>query len=158
MSLSAPSVSAIQGSGLRFGVAAARYNEAYVDALVAQVTGALKEAGVRGRDMKVVRVPGSNEVPSALQLLSRTGRFDALIGLGVLVRGDTIHYELIADAATHALQHLALSLGLPVINGIVVAETAAQAEARCCGKVNRGAEFAQAALEMAALKRNLRKK
>lgn len=158
MSLSAPSISRINGSGLRFGVAAARYNEQYVDALVAQVTGALKDAGVKAKDIKLVRVPGSNEVPSALQLLARTGKFDTLIGLGVLVRGDTIHYELIADAATHALQHLSLSVATPVINGIVVSETAAQAEARCCGKVNRGAEFAQAALEMASLKRNLRKK
>lgn len=158
MSLSAPTASKINGSGLRFGVAAARYNERYVDALVAQVTGALKAAGVKASDLRLVRVPGSNEVPSALQMLARSGRFDALIGLGVLVRGDTIHYELIADAATHALQHLSLSLSTPVINGIVVSETAAQAEARCCGKVNRGAEFAQAALEMAALKRTLRKK
>lgn len=158
MSLSAPSVSRINGSGLRFGVAAARYNERFVDALVTQVTGALRAAGVKAKDIQLVRVPGSNEVPAALQLLARAGRFDALVGLGVLVRGDTIHYELIADAATHALQHLALDLATPIINGIVVSETAAQAEARCCGPVNRGAEFAQAALEMAALKRTLRKK
>ena len=78
-----------------------------------------------------------------------------VVALGLLIRGDTIHYELIADAVTHALQTVALESNVPVINGVVVVENQLQAEARCRGEINRGAEFARAALEMAALKRRL---
>lgn len=157
MSLSVPSVHRFSGAGLRVGVAAARFNEKHVDSLLAQVRAQLLEAGVKERSIEIVRVPGSNELPSALQLLALRKKYDVLIALGVLIRGDTIHYELIADAATHALQHLALSLKTPVINGIVVAEKQSQADDRCFGKVPRGAEFALSALEMATLKRRLSK-
>jgi len=83
---------------------------------------------VKASAIQVVRVPGSNELPSALQLLAATGSFDVLIALGVLIRGDTIHYELIAEAATHGLMRLALDTGVPVINGVVVAEKQKQAD------------------------------
>lgn len=158
MSLAIPSALKISGAGLRVGVAAARFNEKHVDSLLQQVLAQLTEAGVKAKAIEVVRVPGSNELPSALQMLAKGRKFDVLIALGVLIRGDTIHYELIADAATHGLQHLSLSLCTPVINGIVVAEKQAQADDRCFGKVPRGAEFAQSALEMATLKRRLSKK
>ena len=81
------------------------------------------------------------------------GGYDTVIALGVIIRGDTIHYEVIAESSAHALHHAALAARVPVINGIVVAENEQQARDRCLGKVNRGAEFAWAALEMAALKR-----
>lgn len=157
MSLTAPSALKVSGAKIRIGIAAARFNQAHVDSLLDQVLAHVEEAGVKASAVEVVRVPGSNELPSALQLLAKGRRFDVLIALGVLIRGDTIHYELIADAATHALQHLSLSLNTPVINGIVVAENDRQARDRCFGKVPRGAEFAQSALEMAALKRSLAK-
>ena len=156
MSLQAPSALAIDARGLRFGIAAARFNAGYVDALLERCVATLKAAGAA--EPTVVRVPGSNELPVAIQVLADRREFDALIALGVLIRGDTIHYELIADATTHALQRVALDLRTPVINGVVVAENQAQAEARCRGKIDRGAEFAQSALEMAALKRRLSKK
>ena len=156
MSLQAPSALAIDARGLRFGIAAARFNAGYVDALLERCVATLKAAGAA--EPTVVRVPGSNELPVAIQALADRREFDALIALGVLIRGDTIHYELIADATTHALQRVALDLRTPVINGVVVAENQAQAEARCRGKIDRGAEFAQSALEMAALKRRLSKK
>lgn len=157
MSLSVPSLKQFSGAGLRVGVAAARFNEKHVDSLLSQVREQLLAAGVKEKSIDIVRVPGSNELPSALQLLSLRKKYDVLIALGVLIRGDTIHYELIADAATHALQQLSLSVKTPVINGIVVAEKQAQADDRCFGKVPRGAEFAQSALEMANLKRSLSK-
>ncbi len=157
MSLSVPSAVSISGTTFRVGIAAARFNEKHVDALLEQVIAHLFESGVKEKNLSVVRVPGSNELPSALQLLSAKKEFDVLIALGVLIRGDTIHYELIADAATKALQSLSLDLYTPVINGIVVAENETQAKARCFGKIPRGAEFAQSALEMAALKRRLLK-
>jgi 6,7-dimethyl-8-ribityllumazine synthase len=157
MSLASPSSSAIDGAAFRLGIAAARFNQKLVDELLLQVRAHLQAAGVRKKKLTVVRVPGSNELPAAAQLLARSGKFDALIALGVLIRGDTLHFEFIADAATHALQRVALDANTPVINGIIVAENSAQAEARCLGKIGRGAEFAHAALEMAALKRKFRK-
>jgi 6,7-dimethyl-8-ribityllumazine synthase len=82
---------------------------------------------------------------------------DAVVALGVIVRGDTIHYELIATAATNGLMEVALKSRVPVINGVVVAENEAQAKARCAGRIDRGAEFADAALAMASLRRSLSK-
>jgi len=103
----------------------------------------------------VVRVPGSNELPSAAQMLVSGRKPDAVIALGVIVRGDTIHYELIATAATNGLMDVALASRVPVINGVIVAENAAQARARCKGRIDRGAEFADAAIKMAVLGRSL---
>ncbi|HTQ30776.1 MAG TPA: 6,7-dimethyl-8-ribityllumazine synthase [Opitutaceae bacterium] len=153
MSLAAPSFSTIDGASFRIGIAAARYNQRLVGALLQQVREHLRAAGVKAKRLVVVRVPGSNELPAAVQLLARRAKFDALIALGVLIRGDTLHFEFIASAAAHGLQRVALDEHTPVINGIIVAETRAQAEARCLGKINRSAEFARAALAMAALKR-----
>ncbi|MGA3008217.1 MAG: 6,7-dimethyl-8-ribityllumazine synthase [Opitutaceae bacterium] len=157
MSLASPTSSRLDGAAFRIGIAAARFNEKLVDALLLKVGGHLHAAGVRKKRLTVVRVPGSNELPAAVQWLASHERFDALIALGVLIRGDTLHFEFVATAATQALQRVALDTGLPVINGIIVAENYAQAETRCVGRISRGAEFAQAALEMAALKRQLRK-
>jgi len=102
-------------------------------------------------------VPGSGELPVAAQWLAAR-RPDVVVALGVIIRGETLHYELLAHASARALQRVALDARLPVINGIVVAEDEAQAEARCLGRIDRGAEFAAAALEMAALGRRLKGK
>lgn len=155
MSLDAPDHLSLDGTPFTVGVLAARYNAELVDALLTQVVAELRGAGVTEENLKVERVPGSNELAVAAQLLARSGTFDVIVALGVLIRGDTIHYELIAEAVTHALQTVALESETPVINGVVVAENQAQAEARCRGPINRGAEFARAAVEMAALKRRL---
>lgn len=155
MSLSASSIRPVSGATAKVAIVAASYNPRLVDGLLARVLAALSAAGVKGRNLAVVRVPGSNELPSALQLLAQRRRPDVLIALGVLVRGDTIHYELIASAVAQALQRVALDERRAVINGVVVAENAAQAAARCLGRIDRGAEFAQAALAMAALRREL---
>lgn len=153
MSLDAPLATSSDASGYAVGIVAARYNERLVDALLAQVADRLKTAGVKARNITIARVPGSNELPVAVQLLMKRKRVHVVVALGVLIRGDTIHYELIAEATAHGLQQAALEARTPVINGVVVAENQAQAEARCRGGVNRGAEFAAAALEMAALKK-----
>lgn len=155
MSLDAPQAQSIDGSPFTIGIAAARFNASLVDALLQQVVGHLKASGVSEARLHVVRVPGSAELPVAAQLLGEKIRPDVLICLGLLIRGDTIHYELIADAATQALQRVALDLRVPVINGVVVAENRQQAEDRCLGKINRGAEFASSALEMAVLRKSL---
>ena len=155
MSLSVPKIAAIPGAPFRVGIAAARYNERFVGALLDQAVEVLRKMGVKERNLTIVRVPGSNELPAAVQLLARKQRPDVLMALGVIIRGDTIHYELTAEAVTHALQRVALDTGRPVINGVVAAENEAQAAKRCLGEINRGAEFARACLEMAALRREL---
>ena len=155
MSRHAPTAPALDGAALPVAVAAARYTARYVAALLRQVTDRLRAAGVRERRITVVRVPGSNELPSAVQRLCARRRPDVCIALGVIIRGATLHYELVAQAASQGLMRVALDARVPVINGVIVAETERQAQARCLGPIARGAEFAQAALEMAALNRSL---
>jgi 6,7-dimethyl-8-ribityllumazine synthase len=157
MSLDAPQELLIDGTPFKVGIAAARFNARLTDALLDQVVAQLRAAGVKKKNLLVVRVPGSNELPVAAQLLAARQQPHVVIALGVLIRGDTIHYELIADAATQGLQRVALDARIPVINGVVVAENLKQAEQRCLGKINRGGEFASSALEMAALKNQFSK-
>lgn len=153
MSFSPPSPVSIDGSAFRVGIVAARYNPEFVDALVSQVSEYVRQAGVKEDSLEILRVPGSNEIPVAVKGLLGRGGFDVVVALGVIVRGATLHYELLAYASADALQRVSLESGVPVINGIVVAENEAQARERCLGAINRGAEFAWAALEMAGLKR-----
>jgi len=153
MSLAAPNSAHVRGARSRFGIAAARFNEPLVDGLLQRVLAGLRAAGVGEKSIMVVRVPGSHEVPWAAAALASRRQYDCVIGLGVLIAGDTSHHEMVGRSVSQALQQVALTSGVPVINGVLVAETAAQARARCVGRINRGAEFAAAALEMAALKR-----
>lgn len=155
MSLDAPRSPTFRGAGLRFGVVAARFNQTLVDGLLARAQAALAAAGVRAGDVQVVRVPGSHEVPWAAQELAARGRFDCVIALGVLIGGDTNHHEMVGQSVSHALQQVSVATGVPVINGVVVTDTWKQAADRCTGRVDRGAEFARAALEMAALRRSV---
>lgn len=153
MSLDAPKTRAVDGAGFRLGLVAARFNEALVDGLLARVIGGLRAAGVKDEGIALVRVPGSHEVPWAANAFARGGECDCVIALGVLIGGDTNHHELVGESVSHALQRVAIDTGVPVINGVIVVDTPAQARARCVGKINRGTEFAAAALEMAALRR-----
>ncbi len=153
MSLSAPSTPAIDGTGLTFGIAAARFNEALVNGLLERVIASLRQAGVADADIAVVRVPGSHEVPWAALALASGGQCDCVIGLGVLIAGDTSHHEVVGTSVSHALQKVAIETTVPAINGVIVANSLAQAKARCVGSINRGPEFASAALEMATLKK-----
>ena len=157
MSGDSPKSLSTGGSGFKISIAAARFNKRLVDSLLDGVLKGLLAAGVKSRNISIVRVPGSNELPVAARLLVDRKKPDVVIALGVIIRGGTLHYELISTAATNSLQDVALATRIPVINGIIVAENIAQARARCQGKINRGAEFARAAVEMAALRRSLAK-
>jgi 6,7-dimethyl-8-ribityllumazine synthase len=153
MSLDSPQAPAIDGAAFRIGIAAARFNPQLVDGLLERVIDGLWAANVKASNLTLVRVPGSHEVPWAAQALARRGRLDCVVGLGVLMAGDTNHHELVGESVSHALQQVALTTGVPVINGVIVVNSLAQARARCVGRINRGAEFAAATLEMAALRR-----
>ena len=155
MSRHVPSASGASGAAFTVGIAAARFNPQHVEALLRQVHDGLRAAGVRERRIVLVRVPGSNELPSAVQLLCRRHRPDVCLALGVIIRGETLHYELVAGAASQGLMQVAIKARIPVINGVIVAENERQAAARCGGPLRKGQEFAGAALEMAALQRKL---
>lgn len=155
MSLDSPKSRAVDGAAFRIGIAAARFNESLVDGLLARVAAHLKTAGVKTENVTVVRIPGSHEVPWAAHALADAGACDCVIALGVLIAGDTNHHEMVGASVSHALQRVALDTRVPVINGVIVVNSRAQAKARCLGKINRGAEFAAAALEMAALRGEL---
>ena len=158
MSLSVPPPIALNGAPFSIGIVAARYNPALVDALLHTVFAELTAAGMETKRIKMVRVPGSHEVPVAAQWLAQGGRRDCVIALGVLLAGDTNHHEMVGQSVSQALQQVALATHTPVINGVIVAGNLKQAEQRCRGTINRGVEFARAALEMAALKRRIGEK
>jgi 6,7-dimethyl-8-ribityllumazine synthase len=142
--------------GHRYCLVASRFNETYVRSLVEAALEVLKHRGAAASDLEVVWVPGSFELPLACRWAARSGRFDAVLAFGVVIRGETEHFRLVAEGATQGLQHVALETGVPVLNGVLAAYDAGQAAARAGGAVgNRGAEVALAAVQMAQLKRRM---
>lgn len=150
MSQDIPSEHSIDGRDLHVGIAAARFNESFVAALLKNVTITLTD--FKAPEAEIIRVPGSNELPYAANLLASSGKFDVIISLGLVLAGETQHHHHIADSTATALHQVSIETGVPVINGIIVVENKEQAETRCQGSLNRGREFAKAALEMAHLK------
>jgi 6,7-dimethyl-8-ribityllumazine synthase len=143
-------------AGLRFGIAAACYNEELAGPLLAHCLHALTEAGAAARDIKVVLVPGSFEVSAVAAKLAKSGKYDCVIGLGVILQGETSHAHHIADAVANGLTAIAIQTGVPAVFGIVTANNRKQARVRCLGKQhNRGREAAQTAIGMARLWKNL---
>lgn len=142
--------------GHRYCLVAARFNEAYVRRLVDGALEVLRHRGAAEADLEVVWVPGSFELPLACRWAASSARYDAVLAFGVLIRGETEHFRLVAEAATRALQQVALATGVPVLDGVLAAHDAEQAAARCGGeRGNRGAEVALAAVQMAQLRRRL---
>jgi len=147
----------LDGTGRRFGIVAARFHGAVVDRLLAGAESALLAHGVTAADIEVVRVPGAWEIPAGIDPLARSGRFSALIDLGVLIRGGTLHFEVIANECSRGIAEVSLRRELPVAFGVLTCETMAQAVARAGGEEgNKGEEAALAALEMASLLDRLR--
>jgi len=142
-------------SGHRYCLVAARFNEAYVRRLVDAALEVLKRRGAADADLEVMWVPGSFELPLGCRWAARSGRFDAVLAFGVVIRGETEHFRLVAESATGGIQQVALESGVPVLNGVLAAHDASQAAARTGGELgNRGAEVALAAVQMAALRRH----
>jgi 6,7-dimethyl-8-ribityllumazine synthase len=136
------------GEQRRVGIVLSRYNAEIGDGLLAASLRALQGAGVAEPDITVVTVPGALETPLALQRLAQTGDFDALIALGAVIRGDTYHFEIVANESASGISSVQLEFGIPIGNGILTCDTEAQATARMDAK---GAEAALAALELANL-------
>ena len=144
----------MDATGLRFALVAARFNEAYVKRLVDAAADVLKNRGARDRDLELWWVPGSYELPLACRWAVESESFDAVLAFGVVIRGETEHFRLVADAASSGLLRVGLETGVPVLNGVLAAYDAEQAAARTGGALgNRGAEIALAAIQMARLRR-----
>jgi 6,7-dimethyl-8-ribityllumazine synthase len=136
------------GDGRRVGIVVSRFNAAIGETLLAGALRGLKDAGVAERDISVVTVPGALEAPLALQRLAQSGDYDALVALGAVVRGETYHFEIVANESAGGVAGVQLEFGIPIGNGILTTDTDEQALARADGK---GFDAAQAALELANL-------
>jgi len=136
------------GKGLRVGIVRARFNETVGTAMMAACRTRLVELGVSEADITDCSVPGALEVPLALQKLAATQRFDALVALGAVIRGETYHFEVVSNESAAGIMQVQLDSGIPIANGILTTENDAQAEARVAVK---GADCADAAVEMANL-------
>ncbi|MDR2863359.1 MAG: 6,7-dimethyl-8-ribityllumazine synthase [Puniceicoccales bacterium] len=149
MSQDKPATSAVDGADIYIGIVAARYNNELVEALIKRARATLRKARVQESSIKVLRVPGAAELPYVVNMLAQTDEYDCIIALGVIIAGDTQHHEVLANSTAVALQGIALQSEVPVINGVLTVNNRAQAEERVTGAMDRGAEFANAALEMA---------
>jgi len=140
--------------GHRFCLVAARFNQACVRRLVDGALEVLGRGGAAADDLEVWWVPGSFELPLACRWAAESGRFDAVLAFGVLIRGETEHFRLVAEATSHGLMRVALETSVPVLNAVLAVHDADQAAARTGGdRGNRGAEVALAAVQMAGLRR-----
>ena len=141
---------------MKIAIVVSRFNEEITSGLLAGARAALGDAGVRETDVAVFHVPGAFEIPLAAQRAAESGAYDAVICLGCLVKGDTMHFEYIADAASHGIMRVGLDTGVPVAFGVLTTLTGAQAEERAApGPDNKGREAALAAIEMARLLRSM---
>ena len=138
--------------GARYAILASRWNPGIVNSMVDAARATLGAHGAGEAQVTVLRVPGAWEIPQAAARLAAQGEYDALIALGCVVRGDTRHYEHVADGCAQALMRVALDHGVPVLNGVLAVERHEDAVARAGGAHgNKGEEAALAAIEMADL-------
>lgn len=142
----------LEGSGLRVGIVMSRFNQEIGEGLLSSCTAALLKHGVSASDMLIVTVPGALEAPIVLQKMANSGRFDALVALGAVVRGETYHFEVVANESASGITSVTLDTGVPIANGILTTDDEDQALARISQK---GTECALAAIEMANLLREL---
>ena len=136
----------LNGAGMRIGIVQSRFNPAIGEGLLAACRAQLVQHGVRDADITLATVPGALEIALLLQQMAQGGKFDALIALGAVIRGDTYHFEIVANESARAVGEVQLHSGIPIANAILTTDTDEQAE----GRMNtKGAEAAAVAIEMA---------
>lgn len=140
----------LDGTGLSIGIVRGRFNEGIGLAMLEACQARLAELGVSPSQVSAFSVPGALEVPLVLQRLAITGRYDALIAVGAVIRGDTYHFEIVSNESAAGINSVALDTGVPIANGILTTETDEQAEVRASQK---GRDCAEVAVEMANLLR-----
>ena len=147
----------LDASGRRFGIVVSRFNEFITDRLLRSAYDGLIRSGAKDDDIEIVRVPGSFEIPSAARTLAETRKYDAIICLGCLIRGDTAHYDVIVNEVTRGIGQSAQETGVPHAFGVLTCENLEQAIDRAGLKMgNKGFEAALAAIEMANLQAGIR--
>ena len=142
----------LDGKKLAIGIVQARFNEGVTDALFNACMSELLALGVEEKNVFYVKVPGALEVPVALQALAESNKYDALVALGCIIRGETYHFELVANESGSAVTRLGLDYQLPIANAILTTENMAQAVAR---QDEKGRDAARVAVEMANLLRDI---
>lgn len=151
-------VAPLDAGSFRFGILAARFNEFITARLVDGALDCLKRHGGKDDAITVAWVPGSFEIPLAAKKAAESGRFDALLALGCLIRGQTPHFDYVASETAKGISNVSLATGVPIAFGIITAQTLEQAVDRAGAKMgNKGADAALAAIEMAGLLRLLSK-
>jgi 6,7-dimethyl-8-ribityllumazine synthase len=146
----------LSAEGLRFAIVVSRFNSFITDRLLASALDALERAGAGSEDVDVAHVPGSFELPLAAKKLAATGKYDALIAIGCILRGETAHYDYVCSETARGLQLAQMESGLPIIFCVLTCDTLEQAIDRAGLKGgNKGFEAALAAIEMAQLSRKL---
>ncbi|MBI2766337.1 MAG: 6,7-dimethyl-8-ribityllumazine synthase [Chloroflexi bacterium] len=144
------------GEGLRICVVVARWNGFVTEVLHAGAVSTLRECGLREEDVTSAWVPGAFEVPTAARWAAESGRFDAIICLGAVIRGETAHFEYVAGGAAEGITRVSQDTGVPVIFGVLTVDSVQQALDRAGGKEgHKGEESARAAIEMANLRKLL---
>ena len=147
----------LDARGLKFAVVCSRFNSAITDRLLAGAIDALKRSGAAEGDVEIVKVPGAWELPLTAKTLAASGKVDAVIALGAVIRGDTPHFDYVAGQAAAGLAAVQLEAGIPVAFGVLTTNTEEQAADRAGGKAgNKGYDAAMTAIEMAHLVRRLR--
>jgi 6,7-dimethyl-8-ribityllumazine synthase len=142
----------LSARGRRIAIVAARFNDFIVASLLKGAQGAWLERGGAANDLTVVRVPGAFELPVVVRKLAGSGRYDAVVALGCVIRGDTPHFEFVAGECARGLQLAGLETGVPVAFGVLTVESVEQAlERAATGAGNKGGEAMASALEMAAV-------
>lgn len=140
----------LHAGDFRYAIVAARFNAFIVDRLLEATLDTLRAGGGAPERISVYRVPGAFEIPLACQKVAQTGRFDAIIALGCVIRGDTPHFDYVCSESARGISKVSLKFDLPVINGILTTDNPAQAEARVdtVSGNNKGADAAKAAMEV----------
>ena len=147
----------LNARGLRFGIAVSRFNSFITDRLLSAAVNALERSGSEDRDVDVVHVPGAFELPLVAKKLAQTGKYDALIAIGCVLRGETTHYDYVCSETSRGLQLAQMDTGVPVIFCVLTCDTLEQAIDRAGLKGgNKGFEAGLGAIEMAQLSRKLR--
>ena len=136
---------------MRLGIVASRFNDALASKLLERAQAEAKKLGAQA---SVVSVPGALEIPVALQWMAKSGKYDALVAVGCVIRGETYHFEVVSNESARGVMDVALDSGLPIANGILTTEDEAQDEAR----LDKGAEAVRVAVEMAKLRQSVHEK
>ena len=138
----------VDGKGLRIGIAMSRFNMDVCEGLLSSAVAALEKAGVADSDVVIATAPGALELPLILKKMAESGKFDALVALGAVIRGDTYHFEIVSNEMAAGITRVILDTGMPIANGVLTTNTDHQATSRMTEK---GREAALCAIEMARL-------